>query len=66
MTNRWSILALLFAVRTGMGVQYQVVAALSPLFMADLSLSIADIGLLIGLYHAPGVFLAFPGGANPN
>src|SRR5262249_36322994 len=63
LSNRWSILVLLFAVRTGMGLQYQVVAALSPLFMADFSLSIADIGLLIGLYHAPGALLAFPGGA---
>jgi len=63
LSDRWSILALLFAVRTGMGLQYQVVAALSPLFMADFSLSIADIGLLIGLYHAPGTFLALPGGA---
>src|ERR1700730_17301867 len=63
LSNRWSILALLFAIRTGMGLQYEVVAALSPLFMADFSLSIADIGLLIGLYHAPGTVLAFPGGA---
>jgi MFS family permease len=63
LSNRWSILVLLFAVRTGMGFQYQIVAALSPLFMADFSLSIADIGLLIGLYHAPGALLAFPGGA---
>ena len=63
LSSRWSILVLLFAVRTGMGFQYQIVAALSPLFMADFSLSIADIGLLIGLYHAPGALLAFPGGA---
>jgi nitrate/nitrite transporter NarK len=63
LSNRWSILALLFAVRTGMGLQYQAVAALSPLFMTDFSLTIADLGLLIGLYHAPGAFLAFPGGA---
>src|SRR5215813_3353103 len=63
LSNRWSILALLFAVRTGMGLQYQAVAALSPLFMTDFSLTMADIGLLIGLYHAPGMFLAFPGGA---
>ncbi|MFI5011945.1 MAG: nitrate/nitrite transporter [Hyphomicrobiales bacterium] len=63
LSNRWSILALLFAVRTGMGIQYEAVAALSPLFMADFSLNIADIGLLIGLYHAPGTVLAFPGGA---
>jgi MFS family permease len=31
--------------------------------MADFSASIAEIGLLIGLYHAPGVALALPGGA---
>jgi MFS family permease len=63
LSNRWSILALLFAVRMGMGLQYQAVAALSPLYMADFSISIADIGLLIGLNHAPGTVLAFPGGA---
>jgi nitrate/nitrite transporter NarK len=61
--NRWTILGLLFAVRTGMGLQYQTVAALSPMFMTDYSISVADIGLLIGLYHAPGSVLAFPGGA---
>jgi hypothetical protein len=58
--SRWTILGLLFAVRTGMGLQYQVVAALSPLFMKDFSIGVADIGLLIGLYHAPGSVLAFP------
>jgi MFS family permease len=63
LSNRWGILALLFAVRTGMGLQYEAVAALSPLFMSGFSLNIADIGLLIGLYHAPGTVLAFPGGA---
>jgi MFS family permease len=62
-TSRWIILSLLFVVRTGMGIQYQAVAALSPLLMSDFSLSIADIGLLVGLYHAPGTFLALPGGA---
>jgi len=63
LSNRWSILALLFAVRTGMGLQYEIVPALSPLFMSDFSLNVADIGLLIGIYHAPGAILAFPGGA---
>lgn len=61
--NRWSMLALLFAVRTGMGIQYQEVAALSPLYLHDFSLTLADLGVLIGLYHAPGTFLAYPGGA---
>src|SRR5690349_17400245 len=61
--NRWCMLALLFLVRTATGLQYQAVASLSPLLISDYSLGIADIGLLIGLYHAPGTVLAFPGGA---
>jgi MFS family permease len=63
LSNRWSILALLFAVRTGTGIQYQAAASLSPLLISDFSIGIAEIGLLIGLYHAPGTVLAFPGGA---
>ena len=62
-SNRWVILALLFAVRVSTGIQYQVVASLSPQLMSGFVLTIADIGLLIGLYHAPGMILAFPGGA---
>lgn len=61
--NRWNILALLFLVRTAPVIQYQAAASLSPLLMSDYSLGIAEIGLLIGLYHAPGTVLAFPGGA---
>ena len=61
--NRWLVLALLFFVRLSMGIQYQAVASLSPQLMSGFVLSIADLGLLIGLYHAPGTFLAFPGGA---
>ena len=30
---------------------------------ANLDFSIADVGILIGLYHAPGIALALPGGA---
>jgi hypothetical protein len=56
-------LALLFSVRVSTGIQYQAVASLSPQLMSGFVLSIADIGLLIGLYHAPGTILAFPGGA---
>lgn len=63
LTSRWSILALLFTVRTGMGFQFQVVPALSPLFIDGFAVSVADIGLLIGLFYAPGLFLALPGGA---
>ncbi|GEM_PF-103188 len=63
LSNRWLVLALLFFVRLSMGIQYQAVASLSPQLMSGFVLGIADIGLLIGLYHAPGTFLAFPGGA---
>ncbi|KAB2914775.1 MAG: MFS transporter [Hyphomicrobiaceae bacterium] len=63
MSMRWGVLALLFAVRTAMAVQYQSVAAVAPLLMQDYLVGIADIGLLIGLYLAPGMALALPGGA---
>lgn len=63
MRSRWSVLALLFAVRAAMGFQYQSVAAVGTLVTRDLGISLADIGLLIGLYLAPGAAVAIPGGA---
>ncbi|MFD2857382.1 hypothetical protein ACFSZS_25305 [Seohaeicola zhoushanensis] len=59
--NRWIILALLFLVRAGMGVQFQLVPSLAPLFIESFALTVAEIGLLIGIYQAPGIFLALPG-----
>jgi len=61
--NRWGILAVLFAVRLTMGFQFQSVGAVAPLLERDLGISLADIGVLIGLYFTPGVALALPGGA---
>jgi MFS family permease len=61
--NRWGILAVLFAVRLTMGFQFQSVAAVAPLLEHELGASLADIGVLIGLYFTPGVALALPGGA---
>jgi MFS family permease len=61
--NRWGILAVLFMVRLTMGFQFQSVAAVAPLLERELGVSLADIGLLIGLYFTPGVALALPGGA---
>lgn len=63
MSNRWSILALLFAVRTAMAIQYQSVAAVAPILTQSHGIGIADIGLLIALYLAPGILFALPGGA---
>jgi predicted MFS family arabinose efflux permease len=61
--NRWAILAVLFAVRATIAFQFQSVAAVAPLLANEFGVSIADIGVLIGLYFAPGVALALPGGA---
>ena len=63
LAGRWSVLALLFAVRATMGFQYQSVAAVAPLIARDMGVSLADIGLLFGLYLAPGMALAYPGGS---
>jgi MFS family permease len=62
-SHRWSILAVLFLARTMMAVQFQSVAALSPLIADTYSVGLADIGFMIGLYFAPGIFFALPGGA---
>jgi predicted MFS family arabinose efflux permease len=63
MRNRWGVLALLYFVRATMAVQFQSVAAVAPLLGADFAVSLADIGILVGLYSVPGVALALPGGA---
>lgn len=63
MATRWRVLAVLFAVRTTMAFQFQAVAALSPLIMREYGVGLSEIGLLIGLYLAPGIAIAYPGGA---
>jgi MFS family permease len=63
MRNRWTILALLFAIRVTMTFQFQAAAALSPFVMESYGVGLAEIGFLIGLYLSPGIILALPGGA---
>src|SRR5262245_16697685 len=62
MANRWTALVLIFLARTSMGFQFQAIASVSPLVVADLGLSYAQLGTLIGLYMLPGAFIALPGG----
>ena len=62
MQNRWAVLALVVIARTTVGFQFQSVAAVGPFLVADLGLSYADLGTLIGFYLLPGVVLALPGG----
>lgn len=63
MRNRWFALAVLFVLRLTMAFQFQSVAAVAPLLGQTFHVGLADIGWLIGLYFAPGVALALPGGA---
>src|SRR4029077_13880508 len=49
--------------RLTMGLQFQSVAAVAPLLGTQFGISLADIGVLIGLYFTPGIALALPGGA---
>jgi MFS family permease len=62
MTNRWTVLILLFTVRLAMAFQFQAVGAVAPAYMQRFGVDLADIGLLIGLYLAPGLVFAIPGG----
>ena len=62
MTNRWLILAALTFARTVMGFQFQSVAAVAPLVIADFHIGYAALGTVIGLYLLPGVAVAIPGG----
>ena len=66
MRNRWFVLAVLFVVRLTMAFQFQSVAAVAPLLGQTFGVGLADIGMLIGLYFAPGIALALPGGAIGN
>jgi len=62
MANRWVALAIVFVTRTSMGFQFQAVAAVAPLMVAELQLTWVQVGSLIGLYMLPGAVFALLGG----
>lgn len=59
----WGALALLFSVRATMAFQFQSVASVGPTLLAAGAIGLADLGVLVGLYYAPGAAVALPGGA---
>ena len=62
LTNRWGVLTLLFFARASMAVQFQSIPPISTLLVEELGFNFTQIGLLIGLWMFPGVFIALPGG----
>jgi MFS family permease len=61
MSGRWRVLMLLFLARCAMAAQFESIGALGPLLKAE-GIDLSQLGLLIGLYLAPGVLFALPGG----
>jgi len=59
---RWRILALLFIARVGLGIQFQTLASVGDSLTVAFGLDYAGVGLLIGLFMLPGLFLALPAG----
>ena len=61
-STRWAMLGLIFAVRAGLGFQFQTVASVGDPLASDLGLSYAELGTLIGVFFLPGLVLAIPVG----
>ncbi|MBC00580.1 MAG: MFS transporter [Rhodobacteraceae bacterium] len=59
---RWRILALLFFARIALGIQFQTLASVGDDLVVAFGMDYAGIGMLIGLFMAPGLFLAMPAG----
>jgi predicted MFS family arabinose efflux permease len=64
MATRWRILAVLFVVRVGLGFQFQTLGSVSNDLVSAFGLDYADIGMLVGLFMLPGLFLAIPAGVS--
>lgn len=59
---RWRMLALLFLARIGLGFQFQTMASVGDSLVVGFGYDYTEIGILIGLFMAPGLFLALPAG----
>src|ERR1700761_1334489 len=55
------MLVLLFLARCVMAAQFESIGALSPLLKAE-GFDYGQLGILIGAYLAPGLFVSLPGG----
>lgn len=60
--RRWALVAAISLARVAFGYQFQSLASLGPELLARFGLGYAQLGTLIGLYMAPGILVALPGG----
>lgn len=62
MRGRWGVVAAISLARLAFGFQFQALASVGPELVAAFRLDYATLGTLIGLYMAPGILVALPGG----
>ncbi len=62
MSDKWLILGVLTLARAAMGVQFQSIATAAPYIVANLDITYAALGTLVGIYLLPGMGVAIPGG----
>jgi predicted MFS family arabinose efflux permease len=58
----WFILLVLFFARAAMAFQFQSIAAVGPLIVAEMAIDYAMLGALVGYYFMPGIVMAIPSG----
>ena len=61
-SSRWTLLAIIFFARTGVGLQFIAVAALMAPLRGDLQLGIGEFGLLLGAFMFTAILLSIPNG----
>lgn len=59
---RWSVLALLFVCRAGLGFQFQTLGSIADPLVAQFGFGYTEVGMLIGLFMLPGLLLSLPAG----
>lgn len=60
--TRWRMLAVLVAARLALGLAFQSAGSAAPYLADDFSMSLAEIGALVGAFMLPGAVFALPAG----